>query len=114
MEQTRQGHTAGPWTVGNSDNGRCCVWLAGNTEPHFGMGPDALWIDCNTEENANLVAAAPELLEALEIALKSVRSDDVSNAPMPEAYARLALGWIRAKFEDKAAAAIAKAKGESA
>ena len=111
-------HTTGPWKF---DPGLGCKAIKGGK---CGAHKQAQYVDiayttglsddAKDTANARLIAAAPELLAALEIALKSVRSDDVSNAPMPEAYARLALGWIRAKFEDKAAAAIAKAKGESA
>ncbi len=59
-------HTPGPWTKGTSNEGKECVWLNGLTEPFYGMGPDHTWIDCGTEANANLVAAAPDLLEALK------------------------------------------------
>jgi hypothetical protein len=59
-------HTPGPWTQGWSKNGIDCVWLAGKIEPVIGMGDDDDWIDCGTEANARLIAAAPELLEALQ------------------------------------------------
>lgn len=61
-------HTPGKWTQGYSNNGKECVWLDGKTEPPLGqgMGPDSTWIDCGTEANARLIAAAPELLDALK------------------------------------------------
>ena len=58
--------TPGPWTQGTSNCGRSCVWIDGYTEPEYTMGPNNTWIDCCTEANARLVAAAPELLGALE------------------------------------------------
>ena len=50
------------------------------------------WMERNAEANARLIAAAPELLEALEELLAET--------------------WINGAFADKARAAIAKAKGE--
>ena len=58
--------TPGPWTQGTSADGRSCVWLDGHTEPEETMGPDDTWIDCNTEANARLIGAAPDLLGAHE------------------------------------------------
>ena len=60
-------HTPGPWTQGSSESGRSCVWLDGNQEPADQMGHTDNWIDCNTEANARLIAAAPEMLEALKL-----------------------------------------------
>lgn len=59
--------TPGPWTQGTSNAGRSCVWLDGHIEPEETMGPDNTWIDCCTEANARLIAAAPELLETLKL-----------------------------------------------
>lgn len=61
-------HTPGPWTQGTSKIGLTCVWLDGITEQRDGrgLGHENTWIDCNTEANARLIAAAPELLEALK------------------------------------------------
>lgn len=67
-------HTPGPWTQGYSNEGKCCVWLNGKTEPISDLGDDDDWIDCNTEENARLIAAAPELLEALVDLYQSIDS----------------------------------------
>ena len=58
-------HTPGPWTRGNSIEGRCCVFLDGHTESSGKFGPCDTWIDCNTEANARLVSAAPDMLAAL-------------------------------------------------
>ncbi|WP_419204216.1 hypothetical protein [Bordetella trematum] len=85
-------HTPAPWTQGHSPVGITCVWLDGATEPLHEMGRCTSWIDCNTEANARLIAAAPELLQAL---IDVVRVAD------------------RATVEfDAARAAIAKATGK--
>lgn len=88
-------HTPGPWTQGHTEEGKACVWLDGHVEPDSGMGSVGTWIDCNTEENARLVAAAPELLEALQ---RLLAQDDNGEDEI----------WVR----NKARAAIAKATGE--
>jgi len=74
------------------------------------MGPDALWIDCNTEENANLVAAAPELLEALDLAEAKLRAM-AREFERPYFTDRYGDGPQMRAIADKAAAAIAKARG---
>ena len=43
-----------------------CVWLDALTEPEHEMGPSHTWIDCETEANARLISAAPDLLDALQ------------------------------------------------
>lgn len=71
-------HTPGPWTQGSSESGRSCVWLDGNQEPADQMGHLENWIDCNTEANARLIAAAPEMFEALEtIAAGNTNPDEM-------------------------------------
>ena len=67
--------TPGLWTQGTSNAGRSCVWLDGYVEPEETMGPDNTWIDCSTEANARLVAAAPDLLEALEEIVSAADGD---------------------------------------
>lgn len=58
--------TPGTWTQGWSQNGIACVWLDGKTEPERGMGDYDYWIDCGTEANARLIAAAPDQHAALQ------------------------------------------------
>lgn len=58
--------TPGPWTQGTSNQGRTCVWIDGHTEPASTMGLPDTWIDCVTEANARLIAAAPKLLDSHE------------------------------------------------
>ena len=99
-------HTPGPWTQGTTTEGKSCVWLAGHVEPQEGMGPDAAWIDCNSEANARLIAAAPDLLEAC---LAMIEWDDREKDHAVDFYKRMELCEIT--FQ-KARAAIAKAKGE--
>ena len=90
-------HTPGPWTQGHSASGIECVWLDGHVEPDSGMGSVGTWIDCNTEANARLIAAAPELLEALAEVVRAADGE----------------GWKQLDPNlAKARAAIAKATGE--
>lgn len=97
-------HTPGPWNQGSSIVGKKCVWQSGNKEPFSGMGEDNLWIDCNTEEDARLVSAAPDMLDALETFAEYQNAmdggDDVSGT------------LIYAEFSRMARAAIAKATGK--
>lgn len=92
-------HTPGPWTQGTSNPGRSCVWLDGNAEPENTMGPDNTWIDCVSEANARLIAAAPDLLEALHLAVKMAETGMCDFNPHDE------------YVMNKARAAIAKATG---
>lgn len=57
--------------------------------------------------NTRLIAAAPELLAALRLALEALDAD-VENAPMNPVAAAAAQAWMRGKFGYAALAAIAK------
>jgi hypothetical protein len=89
-------HTPGPWTY-HADSGSSCAALiaTGSFVCEF--------IEPPTEANARLIAAAPELLEALKSIICSVGHDDGD-------------GWYTVSLhEDEvqaARAAIAKATGE--
>jgi hypothetical protein len=77
--------------------------------PFAGMMIDDSGMDVDIEvsdANANLIAAAPELLEALEDMLSGWRYIRRNHGDL------YGVGWDRA--EEKAKAAIAKAKGEQA
>lgn len=85
-------HTPGPWepvTGGMDALVRC---PDGRT---FNIG-DAIYHGQESKANANLIAAAPDLLVALEECLEG------------SGY-----GWISTAVEERARAAIAKARGES-
>ncbi len=89
-------HTPGPWAVSTAGD----IWIKAGplhvaTIPRAGDGD---W----SESNARLIAAAPELLEALELALQGL--DIAATKQLPEF-----IGFVLAA--DKARAAIAKAKG---
>lgn len=66
-------HTPGPWKVCNFDKSVSCTIDSFNgvvvAEP---LGPEGPWgsVKAEHEANANLIAAAPELLEALMVAEK--------------------------------------------
>jgi hypothetical protein len=59
-------HTPLPWTQGTGPEGKECVWLNGHTQEKSGFIGNKYWIDCNTEENARLIAASPEMLAVLK------------------------------------------------
>lgn len=87
MSQSNK-HTPGPWYVR--------VYFG----RHFNIFKDGYWI-CRVrgEENANLIAAAPELLEALIVVADTFGEDWRE-------------GSTQRRLGDKARAAIAKATGE--
>jgi len=58
-------YTIGQWLQGFSEQGKSCVWIDGHKEPEESMGDPATWINCRTEANARLIAAAPDLLDVL-------------------------------------------------
>lgn len=93
---TQAKHTPAPWNQGVSKAGKECVWLNGKTEPSRSMGDYAEWIDCGNEANARLIAAAPELLEALQEFVNLYGVDDVKR-------------WM--KVRGNACAIITKATG---
>lgn len=64
----RQGHTPGPWlSEKNRTSGEYAIWTR---QPHIGTLAMVLTEDVNgefpAEANAHLIAAAPELLDALQ------------------------------------------------
>lgn len=88
-------HTAGPWHVvptPESSNQRFKVFAEI-------VSVALVYYDKNDEANANLIAAAPELLDAAEDALQML------NAHLPE---------LKGYVVPKLIAAIAKATGEKA
>lgn len=96
------GHTKGPWEIERYSDGLLQIVgdlkVIDDDEENVTTVVEA--ISYGSEANAKLIAAAPELLEALEIAysmagLFNRDSDDV---------------WVSAK--NKIEAAIAKARGE--
>lgn len=104
-------HTPGPWAVlpeeADKDYLRIrgtrlgCRYKVANVHmPRLWESHDVMRDRENAESwaNARLIAAAPELLEAL-IAITTVRCDGMDPTPINEAY-------------EKADAAIAKATGE--
>ena len=105
------GHTPGPWRARrNSHFWEVCPERGGDEGIPFSVAdvcssepgdPDGGL----QEANARLIAAAPELLEALEDAMRSARHDF---APGPEGEAK-----FREAYAEQVAA-IAKAKGGAA
>lgn len=89
-------HTPGPWRAQED-----VVFLGGNASMH----DESTWINCNTAANARLIAAAPELLEAL----KELVAWDLESLPE-----EVSLGYSGIEQDiARAKAAIVKATGET-
>jgi hypothetical protein len=103
-------HTPGPWLADVDGSG----WSI-NTEDKgvaFTCG-EANDEDISKDEeaaNARLIAAAPDLLAALKLALAALDCE-VDNAPISPVVASAAQAWMKAKFGDAARKAITKAEG---
>jgi len=97
MSETK--HTPGPWVVVTDESaaqvkGYPCIYADGYTV----VGTEGMFGDIETDfANAHLIAAAPDLLDALECLLSEL--DFTETYPFPS--------------EKKCKAAIAKAKGET-
>lgn len=101
-------HTPGHWVAkissGYDADGNAFEPQHQIVAPHCEV---ATGIQCS--EDARLIAAAPELLAALRLALAALDAD-VENAPMNNpVVARATQAWMRGKFGYAARAAIAKA-----
>lgn len=98
------GHTPGPWhVVTNTDGGTDVVHTRGRAP---GESYREVALDIDTEEDARLIAAAPDLLEALETILKQAATlHGGSGGPTPRQVAN--------DIEKEAREAIAKATGDT-
>jgi hypothetical protein len=83
-------HTPGPWEAAYGADGYYAVYSNGDQE-----------LSHDTQANCDLIAAAPDLLEALARLLAEVEEHSARN------------GWVGRGGRDAARAAIAKAKGEA-
>lgn len=92
-------HTPGPWTTSDTQG------LAAGTRVI--RARDGTWIGDVTRDDARLIAAAPELLEALELLVAWVPAGASSDIRF-DAIA----GGVFARDGERARTAIAKAKGE--
>ena len=97
MSEAKKAH----WKQGKNGNFRDVVFLVPWNESN-GIPLDRnMWIDCNSEENARLIAAAPDLLDALRIC--------ATQSTGPDWTPEQALAFIK----QHARAAIAKATGKT-
>lgn len=99
MKKTQNKHTPGPWTATGHDGKQCVI-----IECDWGSVAKVLPIGAQDQETANarLIAAAPDLLEALEDAAFLMRMAAKIAGPMQDSFKRSA---------EDAAKAIAKAEG---
>ena len=79
MTEQKTKHTQGPWTVSNN-------WIVGpDWRQSAGMGPIAkqygAYLPATEEANARLIAAAPELLEAVRETLRQLDAPDCPSIP---------------------------------
>ena len=95
-------HTPGPWHRNIKPASKYTVIFAGRNTHIARLVPDGL-TDDEIEANCNLIAAAPELLEALETMRIAF---DVCTGDMPVAKKKKNEARIKCR------AAIAKVKGE--
>lgn len=71
-------HTPGPWTPCPLPRDRLGRWLV--TSPGAGTGKPVICERIRTEANAKLIAAAPDLLTALEAVVAAARVSDTELA----------------------------------
>lgn len=98
--------TPGPWVASKSD--RSIGPVIRDDDQSYGMILPVAWVEFDGkpghhQSNANLIAAAPELLEALQNLKREVVLSDID------------LAYIESHFRphiDRARAAIAKALGQ--
>ena len=103
-------HTPGPWHIKPYRNFRKCIWASFETNPYPLAHVPVMGHQKHVDANARLIAAAPELLEALKDLAQSIVWKEFGECrgfsdsmPLPVITS-----------VEKARAAIAKATGEQA
>jgi hypothetical protein len=97
-------HTAGPWKAYRTDESNKRLPLTVGMDE----GNEAKIFGDNTEANARLIAAAPELLEAIKAVLAETQAAE--GFYMEKAFQLL--DWLKDHGNDLMRNAIAKATGE--
>ncbi len=99
-------HTPGPWRVTESNLRKVVSDSLDGFDPLAGENViGGAWTGPRAYANARLIAAAPDLLEALEDALSGWHYIRTYHGDL------YGVGWVR--VENAATAAIAKAKGQT-
>jgi hypothetical protein len=100
---TQVKHTPGPWRARKRVHShKMRVWSSRDGHANYGVKPgDKIVADVDLASNAYLIAAAPDLLEALEDAMDAWETHCKSGDSMQGCW------------ESDARAAIAKAKGKA-
>lgn len=90
LTQSRDKHTQGPWKAIKEDDQEWSIWyeyhLDGEESPRSSWLADSI----NSEADARLIAAAPELLEALILLVAGIENS-VSDTYVPLVKARAAI-----------------------
>ena len=106
-------HTPGPWVVCMEDDGDAAVTIFAASQLRDGRIAADEWDDCialaglnhnESEANARLIAAAPELYEVAEALFKAIDNYLITNTGDEDSVGVLL---------DCASAALSKARGES-
>lgn len=97
--------TPGPWEVSEQEKGDGCEYL--NIVSEYGtiVGDEGIWVPPTkgtNSANATLIAAAPELLSALQLALEALQNSEPVRKSESKAHTLA---------ENAASAAITKALG---
>lgn len=90
------GHTPGPWSLRHRPSGPWTVYVPAMSDSGRERFYNGIWIhQGDNEADARLIAAAPELLEALKLAQDWLSTDD------PEWEVRVAVDAAIAKAEGR-------------
>lgn len=121
--ETKTAHTPGPWAIARDPAKLHWAFaqingpqnLSGNDEPLVVAYVQNM-VDSSDEANARLIAAAPELLEALRetsLALKAAVAHAFENEVTDTFLEKMRNFGVRDKIGVRADAAIAKAEGRT-
>lgn len=108
-------HTPGPW-IWEAEYGDSTLWGPGGAKVLSYAPYEGLWRneDAQSEADMRLIAAAPELLEALEIAEVALTKIALAITKVPVEVVNLIRGELTSALDAQEALmdTIAKAKGE--
>src|ERR1035437_2529219 len=104
---TKSNHSAGPWNCNAGTRNKVMAVYSRNIGSVCEMTKNMALTTEQQNAPAALIAAAPELLEALEAAIVQIKSSKEFNAPIKQSFS------VRNLVENQLLKAIAKARGEA-